>query len=111
MSTYANASWRVLGQMVSPIVPPGGSLGFDDKLFTFVWRVLSSSVLRTSSDIELHIRPTSEVHPFGVVDGHVRFENGISTTEFRDLRANPRCVRLIRPLPSAPSAKRRITRT
>lgn len=43
MASYANASWRVFGQMVSPIVPPGGSLGFDDKLYTFFWCVASCS--------------------------------------------------------------------
>ena len=45
----------------------------DDKLFSF-W------VLQ------------GESFPFALVKGVFRFETGIKVTEFRDLRANPRCV-------------------
>ena len=45
----------------------------DDKLFSF-W----------------HLQPDS--YPFNRVKGIYRFETGIKVTEFRDLRANPRCL-------------------
>lgn len=38
-ASYANSSWPVFSQMVNPVVPLGGSLGYDDKLFSFVWCV------------------------------------------------------------------------
>lgn len=47
----------------------------DDKLFSF-W------VLQ------------GESFPFALVKGVFRFETGVKVTEFRDLRANPRSVRV-----------------
>ncbi|KAJ7450069.1 hypothetical protein B0H11DRAFT_2202044 [Mycena galericulata] len=65
-------SWSAFDRLVA-IVPPGGSIGLDDKLFAF-W----------------HLQP--DAHPFAHVKGIYRFETGIKVTEFRDLRANPRCL-------------------
>ncbi|KAF8196970.1 hypothetical protein BJ912DRAFT_93874 [Pholiota molesta] len=65
-------SWSAFDRLVA-IVPPGGSIGLDDKLFSF-W----------------HLQPDS--YPFARVKGIYRFETGIKVNEFRDLRANPRCL-------------------
>ncbi|KAF9484591.1 D-xylulose kinase [Pholiota conissans] len=65
-------SWSAFDRLVA-IVPPGGSIGLDDKLFSF-W----------------HLQP--DTYPFARVKGIYRFETGIKVTEFRDLRANPRCL-------------------
>ncbi|KAF7290824.1 hypothetical protein MIND_01323600 [Mycena indigotica] len=65
-------SWSAFDRLVA-IVPPGGSIGLDDKLFAF-WFL------------------QGDAHPFAHVKGIYRFETGIKVTEFRDLRANPRCL-------------------
>ncbi|KAG5638064.1 hypothetical protein H0H81_002032 [Sphagnurus paluster] len=65
-------SWSAFDRLVA-IVPPGGSIGLDDKLFSF-WHLQSDSF------------------PFSHVNGIFRFETGIKVNEFRDLRANPRCL-------------------
>ncbi|KAF8151500.1 hypothetical protein B0H34DRAFT_822751 [Crassisporium funariophilum] len=65
-------SWSAFDRLVA-IVPPGGSIGLDDKLFSF-WHLQGDS------------------YPFSRVKGIFRFETGIKVTEFRDLRANPRCL-------------------
>ncbi|KAF7305310.1 hypothetical protein HMN09_00782600 [Mycena chlorophos] len=65
-------SWSAFDRLVA-IVPPGGSIGLDDKLFAF-WYL------------------QGDAHPFAHVKGIYRFETGIKVTEFRDLRANPRCL-------------------
>ncbi|KAF8063231.1 hypothetical protein FPV67DRAFT_1505659 [Lyophyllum atratum] len=65
-------SWSAFDRLVA-IVPPGGSIGLDDKLFSF-WYLQNDSF------------------PFSHVKGIYRFETGIKVTEFRDLRANPRCL-------------------
>ncbi|KAK0214338.1 D-xylulose kinase [Armillaria fumosa] len=65
-------SWSAFDRLVA-IVPPGGSIGLDDKLFSF-W----------------HLQP--DTPPFTHSKGVHRFETGIKVTEFRDLRANPRCL-------------------
>ncbi|KAF9530785.1 hypothetical protein CPB83DRAFT_850311 [Crepidotus variabilis] len=65
-------SWSAFDRLVA-IVPPGGSIGLDDKLFSF-W----------------HLQPDS--YPFTRVKGIYRFETGVKVNEFRDLRANPRCL-------------------
>ncbi|KDQ10746.1 hypothetical protein BOTBODRAFT_177833 [Botryobasidium botryosum FD-172 SS1] len=65
-------SWSAFDRLVS-VVPPGGSIGLDDKLFSF-W------VLQ------------GESFPFAHVKGIFRFETGVKVNEFRDLRANPRCL-------------------
>ncbi|TFK98058.1 hypothetical protein BDV98DRAFT_573408 [Pterulicium gracile] len=65
-------SWSAFDRLVA-IVPPGGSIGLDDKLFSF-WR----------------LQP--EAHPFSHIKGIFRFETGLKVNEFRDLRANPRCL-------------------
>ncbi|KAH8801857.1 hypothetical protein DL96DRAFT_1634571 [Flagelloscypha sp. PMI_526] len=65
-------SWSAFDRLVA-IVPPGGSIGLDDKLFSFY-----------------HLQPES--YPFSHVKGIFRFETGIKVQEFRDLRANPRCL-------------------
>ncbi|TFK61278.1 actin-like ATPase domain-containing protein [Pluteus cervinus] len=65
-------SWSAFDRLVA-IVPPGGSIGLDDKLFSF-WHLQADS------------------YPFSHVKGIFRFETGIKVNEFRDLRANPRCL-------------------
>ncbi|KAL0948450.1 hypothetical protein HGRIS_011023 [Hohenbuehelia grisea] len=65
-------SWSAFDRLVA-IVPPGGSIGLDDKLFSF-WHLQSDS------------------YPYSHVKGIYRFETGIKVNEFRDLRANPRCL-------------------
>ncbi|KAH9475085.1 putative D-xylulose kinase A [Psilocybe cubensis] len=65
-------SWSAFDRLVA-IVPPGGSIGLDDKLFSF-W----------------HLQP--DAYPYARVKGIYRFETGIKVNEFRDLRANPRCL-------------------
>ncbi|KAF9078726.1 hypothetical protein BDP27DRAFT_1310068 [Rhodocollybia butyracea] len=65
-------SWSAFDRLVA-IVPPGGSIGLDDKLFSF-WHLQADS------------------NPYSHVKGIFRFENGVKVNEFRDLRANPRCL-------------------
>lgn len=65
-------SWSAFDRLVA-IVPPGGSIGLDDKLFSF-WHLQGDS------------------YPYSRVKGIYRFETGIKVNEFRDLRANPRCL-------------------
>ncbi|EKM51007.1 uncharacterized protein PHACADRAFT_262952 [Phanerochaete carnosa HHB-10118-sp] len=65
-------SWSAFDRLVA-IVPPGGSIGLDDKLFSF-WLLQGDS------------------YPLTNVKGIFRFETGIKVNEFRDLRANPRCL-------------------
>ncbi|KDQ49763.1 hypothetical protein JAAARDRAFT_200595 [Jaapia argillacea MUCL 33604] len=65
-------SWSAFDRLVA-IVPPGGSIGLDDKLFSF-WFL------------------QGDTYPFSHVKGIFRFETGIKVNEFRDLRANPRCL-------------------
>ncbi|KAH8109625.1 actin-like ATPase domain-containing protein [Phellopilus nigrolimitatus] len=65
-------SWSAFDRLLA-IVPPGGSIGLDDKLFSF-W----------------HLQ--AEAFPFSHVKGIFRFETGVKVNEFRDLRANPRCL-------------------
>ncbi|KAI0710667.1 actin-like ATPase domain-containing protein [Earliella scabrosa] len=65
-------SWSAFDRLVA-IVPPGGSIGLDDKLFSF-WLLQGDS------------------YPFSHVKGIYRFETGVKVNEFRDLRANPRCL-------------------
>ncbi|KAK2463303.1 hypothetical protein APHAL10511_004958 [Amanita phalloides] len=65
-------SWSAFDRLVA-IVPPGGSIGLDDKLFSF-WHLQSDS------------------YPYSHVKGIYRFETGVKVNEFRDLRANPRCL-------------------
>ncbi|RDX42251.1 actin-like ATPase domain-containing protein [Lentinus brumalis] len=65
-------SWSAFDRLVA-IVPPGGSIGLDDKLFSF-WLLQGDS------------------YPYSHVKGIYRFETGIKVNEFRDLRANPRCL-------------------
>ncbi|EKM74838.1 hypothetical protein AGABI1DRAFT_95331 [Agaricus bisporus var. burnettii JB137-S8] len=65
-------SWSAFDRLVA-IVPPGGSIGLDDKLFSF-WHLQADS------------------YPYSHVKGIYRFETGVKVNEFRDLRANPRCL-------------------
>ncbi|KAJ4495854.1 hypothetical protein C8J55DRAFT_5421 [Lentinula edodes] len=65
-------SWSAFDRLVA-IVPPGGSIGLDDKLFSF-WHLQADS------------------YPYSHVKGIYRFESGVKVSEFRDLRANPRCL-------------------
>lgn len=55
------------------LINQGDFFSLDDKLFSF-W----------------HLQ--GDAHPFSHVKGIYRFETGIKVNEFRDLRANPRCL-------------------
>ncbi|EKD04040.1 hypothetical protein A1Q2_01714 [Trichosporon asahii var. asahii CBS 8904] len=59
--------WNTLGYLASRFAP-GGSLGADNKLFAFA-----------------HV-------PGAQLNGTTRFEHGVPVHEFKDLRANTRCV-------------------
>ncbi|GJJ14403.1 hypothetical protein Clacol_008667 [Clathrus columnatus] len=76
-------SWSAFDRLVS-IVPPGGSIGLDDKLFSF-WFLLPEY---ESCYVGSKAATTTTKPPRGIF----RFENGTKVTEFRDLRANPRCL-------------------
>ncbi|KAK0553685.1 hypothetical protein OC846_002409 [Tilletia horrida] len=65
-TAYCNDRWSVVERLAN-VVPCGGSIGLDDKLFTRV--VITSGI----HDIR-------------------RFERGCRVTEFSDLRANARCL-------------------
>ncbi|KZV62085.1 actin-like ATPase domain-containing protein [Peniophora sp. CONT] len=65
-------SWSAFDRLVA-VVPPGGSIGLDNKLFSF-WLLQGDS------------------YPMPHVKGIYRFETGVKVNEFRDLRANPRCL-------------------
>ncbi|KAG6824073.1 hypothetical protein H0H93_002601, partial [Arthromyces matolae] len=66
-------SWSAFDRLVA-IVPPGGSIGLDDKLFSFFY-------------LQSDVYPLSHLQNIAV-----RFETGVRVPEFRDLRANPRCL-------------------
>lgn len=93
-------SWSAFDRLVA-IVPPGGSIGLDDKLFSF-WFVQpeyestyitpSNATPPTTTKLLSQSR-SSQNHPEGKsARGIYRFENGTKAVEFRDLRANPRCL-------------------
>ncbi|KAF8329836.1 uncharacterized protein EI90DRAFT_3125091 [Cantharellus anzutake] len=65
-------SWSAFDRLVS-VIPPGGSIGLDDKVFSF-WILQGESF------------------PFAHVKGVYRFEMGVKVNEFRDLRTNPRTL-------------------
>lgn len=66
-------SWSAFDRLIS-VIPPGGSIGLDDKLFSF-W------VLHNEAPTSWNLRK-----------GVYRIETGHRVNEFRDLRANPRCL-------------------
>ncbi|TIA91571.1 hypothetical protein E3P99_00989 [Wallemia hederae] len=69
---YSNGNWATFNSLVN-IVNIGGSVGLDNKLFSFYY-------------------PSSETTLSGPLQGYYRYELGVSTNEFADLRANPRCI-------------------
>ena len=77
--TYTK-SWSAFDRLVS-VIPPGGSIGLDDKLFSF-W-ILHNEQLPTL--------PSPSSVPT-IRKGIYRVETGHRVNEFRDLRANPRCL-------------------
>ncbi|KAI9445615.1 hypothetical protein F5148DRAFT_1347037 [Russula earlei] len=62
-------SWSAFNCLVS-IVPLGGAISLDNKLFSF-WLLQGNS------------------HPLSHMEGIFRFETGMKVNEFHDLRANP----------------------
>ncbi|KAG8905000.1 hypothetical protein FRB99_000873 [Tulasnella sp. 403] len=66
-------SWSAFDRLIS-VIPPGGSIGLDDKLFSF-W-ILHNEAPST----------------YAMRKGVYRIEVGHRVNEFRDLRANPRCL-------------------
>lgn len=71
-------TWGAFSRLVE-VVPPGGSIGLDDKLFSY-WSIPSSPPPSGSNNSNAG----------GVAVW--RFEQGHQVTEFRDLRANPRVL-------------------
>ncbi|KAK4689602.1 hypothetical protein P7C73_g515, partial [Tremellales sp. Uapishka_1] len=69
---YCTGKWSQFAQLAL-LIPPGGTQGADDKLFSFVW-------------------PDEVLALTGKSRGVIRYENGVRVGEYRDLRANPRCV-------------------
>lgn len=67
--TYCNASWHTFYTLVT-LIAEGGTIGLDDKLYTFFW-------------------PHGEL---GRWQGISRFEGGQRIKEFKDLRVNPRSL-------------------
>lgn len=65
--------WVCLGDLFSFVPRLHGTFSLDDKLFSF-WLLQGDS------------------HPLSHVKGIFRFETGVKVNEFRDLRANPRCL-------------------
>ncbi|KAI9510254.1 hypothetical protein F5148DRAFT_1282145 [Russula earlei] len=65
-------SWSAFDRLVS-IVPLGGAISLNDKLFSF-WLLQGDS------------------HPLSHMEGIFRFETGVKVNKFHDLRANPRCL-------------------
>ncbi|KAG8969322.1 hypothetical protein FRC03_003423 [Tulasnella sp. 419] len=65
-------SWSAFDRLVS-VIAPGGSIGLDDKIFSF-WL----------------LQPENSAS--ALVRGIYRFETGVKVNEFRDIRANPRCL-------------------
>lgn len=88
-------SWSAFDRLVA-IVPPGGSIGLDDKLFSY-FRLQAETYTFPSIPRPPYVPTTAhasrerdrEMEP---VKGIFRFETGVKVTEFRDLRANPRCL-------------------
>ncbi|TIA82011.1 hypothetical protein E3P94_01716 [Wallemia ichthyophaga] len=69
---YSNGNWSTFNSLVN-IVNIGGSVGLDNKLFSFYY-------------------PTPQATLSGRLQGYYRYELGTSTNEFADLRANSRCI-------------------
>ncbi|WVQ80962.1 hypothetical protein IAT38_003069 [Cryptococcus sp. DSM 104549] len=102
---YGNGRWKQFLQLAA-IIPPGGAIGNDDKLYDVPWSPAPTSVSpappyassSTSPFPTPHFPPASQAHtrppqaPAWARDNLVRFENGVAVHEYRDLRANPRCA-------------------
>ncbi|KAL7418661.1 hypothetical protein Q5752_006344 [Cryptotrichosporon argae] len=69
---YGNGRWDTTARLALAF-PPGGSLGADNKRYSFMWK-----------------NPVAT--PVGMQSGTTRFERGVLVDEFKDLRANARCV-------------------
>jgi len=67
--TYCNGSWHTFDTLVT-LISEGGTIGLDDKLYTFFW-------------------PYGEL---GSWQGISRFEAGQRVKEFKDQRVNPRSL-------------------
>ncbi|KAI9608263.1 hypothetical protein KEM48_003397 [Puccinia striiformis f. sp. tritici PST-130] len=67
--TYCNGSWHTFDTLVT-LISEGGTIGLDDKLYTFFW-------------------PHGEL---GSWQGISRFESGQRIKEFKDQRVNPRSL-------------------
>src|SRR6266850_712592 len=83
-------SWSAFDRLVS-VVPPGGSIGFVSAMFSvssFVYTAFFSLDDKLFSFWLLQ----GDSHPLSHVKGIFRFETGVKVNEFRDLRANPRCL-------------------
>ncbi|MBW0471782.1 hypothetical protein O181_011497 [Austropuccinia psidii MF-1] len=66
---YCNASWQTFDTLVN-LIAEGGTIGLDDKLYSFFW----------------------SHGEFGNWQGISKFEGGQRVEEFKDLRANPRSL-------------------
>lgn len=83
-------SWSAFDRLVA-IVPPGGSIGCVPSPFLYF---LTDTLIPISLDDKLFSfwLLQGDSFPFSHVKGIFRFETGIKVNEFRDLRANPRCL-------------------
>jgi len=87
-------SWSAFDRLVA-IVPPGGSIGYVSIIWEDWIPVLNykcDSVHRLDDKLFSFWLLQSDSYPLSHVKGIYRFETGIKVNEFRDLRANPRCL-------------------
>ncbi|EIM20969.1 hypothetical protein WALSEDRAFT_60660 [Wallemia mellicola CBS 633.66] len=70
---YCNGNWNTFNSLVN-LINIGGSVGLDNKLFSFYYPERQQTLNGK------------------YISGYYRYELGYNTDEFRDLRANPRCL-------------------
>ncbi len=83
-------SWSAFDRLVS-VVPPGGSIGYVFELPKFC-PLIYMTIRRLDDKLFSFWLLQGDSHPLSHVKGIFRFETGVKVNEFRDLRANPRCL-------------------
>jgi xylulokinase len=83
-------SWSAFDRLVS-VVPPGGSIGFVSTISS-VWSLIYTALFSLDDKLFSFWLLQGDSHPLSHVKGIFRFETGVKVNEFRDLRANPRCL-------------------
>jgi xylulokinase len=85
-------SWSAFDRLVA-IVPPGGSIGSVLSWFLQITPPLNVFLFHSLDDkLFSYWLLQGDSYPYSHVKGIFRFETGIKVNEFRDLRANPRCL-------------------